>query len=132
MRLKLTEDPKEWRKAVWFSALGLALLSSLLRWRRVLPQPAWLGALAALALVALSAWIWPRAFRGWHHFSKRLSFYLIEFVGRVVLGAFFLIFFTPMGLLRLFGQDPLRLKRSKTVPTYWTAAKESTPLDRLF
>ena len=133
MRLKLTEDPKEWRKAAWLGALGFALLSSMLRWRGVLPQTGWLAVLLALAGVAVSAWFWPRAFRGWHHVSRRLSFYIIEAVGRAVLGIFFFFLLTPLALaLRVFGKDPLRLKPSKTTTTYWLPSKDSSPLDRLF
>src|SRR5580692_8396847 len=108
MRLKLTEDPGEWRKAAWFSAFGLALLSSLLRWRGVLPLFAWMAVLAALTGAAVCVWFWPRAFRGWYRFSRRISFGVIEILGRAVLAVFFLVCLTPLALaMRAFGKDPL-------------------------
>ena len=45
MKLKLKEDPKEWRKAAWMSALGLAVFSSLLRWRHKIPRRWWVSVL---------------------------------------------------------------------------------------
>ena len=65
MKLKLKEDPKEWRKAALFGSLGLAGLSTLLRWRRILPVNGWVIALAILAFVALAACLCPRWFRGY-------------------------------------------------------------------
>jgi hypothetical protein len=133
MRLKLTEDPCEWRKAAWFSALGLALLSSVLRWRGVLSSSTWMAVLAVLAVVAMCAWFCPRAFRGWYRFSRRISFGVIEILGRVVLAVFFLVCLTPLALaMRALGKDPLKIKPQKNATTYWIPSKDSTPLDRLF
>ena len=132
MRLRLTEDPKEWRKAAWFGALGFALLSSVLRWRRVLPQPAWLVILAILACIAVAACFWPRAFRGWYRLSGRLSHAMVEVIGCVALTLFFWIILTPVALImRATGKDPLRTKRSNPA-SYWTESRESSPLDRIF
>ena len=133
MKLKLKEDPKEWRKAALFSTLGLAILSSLLRWRRVLPAKGWIIVLVVLACVALSAWLQPRWFRGWYRFSSRLGFYISRFIGCVLLGILFFLILTPLGLLlRLLGKDLLRLKRLQNAATYWSPTKPSGPLDRLF
>ena len=133
MKLKLKEDPKEWRKAALLSALGLAMLSSLLRWRRVLPNAGWLAVLAVLALVAAAACLRPRLFRGHYRFTHKLGFHASQYVGYFLLGLFFLVVLTPMGLvLRALGKDPLRLKRPAKDKTCWTEAKESGPLDRLF
>jgi hypothetical protein len=120
MKLTYREDPKEWRKSIWLTALGLAILSSLLRWRRHLPANAWLGLLLALGLVALAALVQPRWFRDWYRLSLWLGFHSSQFVGRCVL------------VLRLTGKDPLRLRRPRQTATYWNKARESNPLDRLF
>jgi hypothetical protein len=133
MKLKLKEDPKEWRKAALFSTLGLAILSSLLRWRRVLPAKGWIIVLIVLACVALSALAQPRWFRGWYRFSSRLGFYISRFIGCALLAILFFLILTPLGLLlRLLGKDLLRLKRARDTTTYWNQARESGPLDRLF
>ena len=133
MKLTYRENPQEWRKSVWLTALGLALLSSLLHWRRHLPAHAWLGLLLGLGLVALAAGVQPRWFRGWYRLSLRLGFHSSQFLGRCALVIFFAFILTPLGLvLRLAGKDPLRLRRYRPAATYWQEARESNPLDRLF
>ena len=133
MKIKLKEDPKEWRKSVLFGALGMATLSSLLRWRRVWSTDAWLTVLSLLALIALAAILFPRWFRGYYRFTSRLAFFLTQFIGQAVLTIIFLVVLTPFGLLlRALGKDPLHLKRPGQVTTYWTPVKESSPLERLF
>jgi hypothetical protein len=59
MKPKFSENPKEWRKGAWMSALGLAIFSSLLRWRRVLRPTTWVIVLAILAAIAVAAAIQP-------------------------------------------------------------------------
>jgi hypothetical protein len=133
MRLNFKEDPKEWRKSALLTALGLALLSSLLRWRKHLPVPVWVAMLTLLAVTAIFAVLQPRWFRGWYRLSLRLGFYSSQFLGRCVLMVFFIFILTPLGFLfRLMGKDPLRLKRPSAATTYWHPAKESNSLDRLF
>jgi hypothetical protein len=133
MKLKLKEDPKEWRKAALMSALGLAVLSSLLRWRRVLPVAAWVLVLCLLAAVAVAAALRPPWFRGYYRVSARLGFAISQMAGRIVLALFFFIILTPLGLvLRLFGKDPLRLRRPVGVESYWSEVRRKSSLDRLF
>ncbi|HUD84391.1 MAG TPA: SxtJ family membrane protein [Candidatus Saccharimonadales bacterium] len=132
MKLKLSEDPKEWRKGAWMSALGLAIFSSLLRWRGVLPVAAWRVVLAALAAIAVAAAVEPRWFRGFHRFSMRLGFAISQLAGRIILACFFIVVVTPLAIIRrMIGKDPLRLQRP-TTESYWTTAPPKTPLDRLF
>ena len=115
------------------AVLGLALISSLLRWRHVLTNPAWLAILIVLAVVAAAAVLQPRWFRGYHLFSMRLGMALSRVLGRVALVLFFLFILTPVGwLLRLAGKDPLQLKRPEDASTCWHPAKDCSPLDRLF
>jgi hypothetical protein len=132
MKPNLKDEPKEWRKSAVLTAVGLALLSSLLRWRHVIGNDAWLAILIGLALAALLAVLRPRWFRGYHLLSMRVGFAISQFLGRVLLAIFFVLFLTPMGwVLRLMGKDSLQLKSRKTI-TYWQQAKDSSPLDRLF
>ena len=133
MQLKLKEDPKEWRKTTLLTALALAVVSTVLRWRHVLNSPAWFAALIVLAVIALCAWLRPAWFRGYYRVSSRIGFAISQFMGRVLLILFFVFVLTPFGLiLRLFGKDLLHLKHTRDATTYWTPARESSPLDRLF
>jgi hypothetical protein len=133
MKLKLKEEPKEWRKAAWMSALGLALLSSLLRWRRVLPPAAWILVLCLLAVAAVAAALKPRWFRGYYRFSTKLGFGLSQILGCGILALLFFIVITPLGLvLRLLGKDPLRLRRPAGAVSYWTEVRQKSSLERLF
>jgi hypothetical protein len=133
MRLQFKEEPKEWRKAAWLGALGLALLCTVLHWRRALPASAWASALAVLGVVALCAWLWPRWFRGYYRLAARLSFWTTRVLGCVVLAFLFLLVVTPLGLvLRWMGKDLLQIRVRRGASTAWHKAGESTPLDRLF
>lgn len=133
MKLKLKEDPKEWRKATMLSALGLGILSTLLCWRRILPVAGWRVILVLLAGAALAAFLWPQRFRGYYRVSSRLGFCITWFVGRTILAVLFFLIVTPLGLwLRLLNKDLLRLKRSPGATTYWRQTRQTSPLDRLF
>ena len=133
MKLKFKEDPKEWRKQTLLTALGLGILSSVLRWRLVVSAQVLEIILGVLAVVVVSAVVKPQWFRGYYRFSMRLGFALSQFIGRAVLLVFFLLIVTPMGwVLRLAGKDALQLRRPRAAQTYWHAAKDCSPLDRLF
>ncbi len=133
MKLKLKEEPREWRKTVLLSVLGLALLSSVLRWRHVLTNKSWLIVLGVLALIAILACVAPRCFRGYYRVSMRLGFALSQVVARVVLVLLFVFVVTPLALVfKLTGKDALRLKRPTKASSYWVSARETSPLDRMF
>lgn len=133
MKPDLNDHPAEWRKAGLLMAFGLALLSSVLRWRHVLPNPVWLAVLAALGCAAFCAWLRPRWFRGCHRASRRLGFLAALVIGWVALIVLFFFVLTPIGLLlRLAGKDPLQLKPRLGAATCWQPARDSGPLDRLF
>ncbi|MEJ0089510.1 MAG: hypothetical protein WDM80_07170 [Limisphaerales bacterium] len=133
MNLIYKEDPKEWRKSTWLTALGLAVVSSLLRWRRHLSTDVWCAVLVVLTLVAVIALMKPRWFRGWYRVSLWLGFYSSQFVGRCVLLLFFIFIITPVGwMLRLAGKDPLQLRKPHDAKSYWLSSKDCSPLDRLF
>ncbi len=133
MKPKYKNDPREWRKATLLSALGVAVLSSLLRWRRVLPATPWLVLLALLAAIALAAVLQPRWFYRYYRISAWLGFYLAQALGRVALVLVFFLLLVPLGLtLRLLGKDFLRLRRSPNATSYWVPAKETSPLENLF
>jgi hypothetical protein len=133
MKVKLKEDPKEWRKTTLLTALGLVLLGTVLRWRGILANRSWSLLLAVMALVGISAWLRPRWYRGFYRVSTRIGFHLSQAIARVILAMIFILLLAPLSLiLRLTGNDPLQLKPRKNSPTYWHPAKESGPMDRLF
>ncbi len=133
MKLKLKDEPREWRKSALLAVLGLAVFSSVLRWRHLLANAFWLAVLAVCGLAAICALLQPRWFGGYHRISMRLGFALSQFIGRVALAFFFIFILTPVGLiLRLAGQDPLQLKRPRDLKSYWHQARDANPLDRLF
>lgn len=133
MKVRLKEDPKEWRKSTLLTVLALAGLSSILCWRGVLSIPGWRATLLVLVLASLSALFFPRWFRGYYRVSTRFGFWLSLVLARVILTLLFLFVITPLGLIfRLSGKDALRLKRSGSSLSYWNSAKPASPLDRLF
>jgi hypothetical protein len=133
MRLRLKEDPREWRKALLLGLLGPAALFSLLRYRGVASAPCLAAVLVLLALVALCACARPRWFRGYYRFTTRLGFYIVQALGWLVLAALFFAILTPFSwILRRFGVDLLQLKPPGDRPTYWHTAKKTGSLDRLF
>jgi uncharacterized membrane protein len=133
MKLKFSENPKEWRKQALLAAFGVALISSVLRWRRHLAPHLWLAILAIALLVAICACLQPVWFRAYYRFSMRVGFASSRVLGFVALVAFFIFILTPVGLvLRIAGKDPLQLKRRSGTDTFWQPAREPNPLNRLF
>ncbi len=133
MKLKLKEDPREWRKIAWLTAGGVAFVASILCWRKVLPPRLWGALLVVLAITAIAAWAQPRWFRGFYRISSRVGFRLGQAVGFVLLTGVFLVIVTPFGwVARLAGKDLLRLKRPPADESCWTPSRPATPLDSLF
>jgi hypothetical protein len=133
MKLKFKEDPKEWRKQALLAAFGVALVSSALRWRKVLTPHVWLAVLAVSACLAVCSCLRPRWFRGYYRLSMRLGYASSRVIGFIALVVFFIFILTPVGLvLRIAGKDPLQLKRPSNTDTFWHSARQPNSLDRLF
>lgn len=133
MKLKLKEDPKEWRKSALLATLGLAVLSTVLRWRHVLPMKGWFATLIALAAIAVLAILRPKWFRGFYRVSGTAGFFISQVASFVALALFFIFALTPLGIfLRLTGKDALRLKRPRDASTYWNVVEDKSSLDRPF
>lgn len=132
MQLRLKESPKEWLKFTAVVAVLAVGLASLLYRRQDLPAAALKSVLGtALATVVVCA-LRPRWFRGFYRCGMTASFHVGQLLGRVMLTLFFLFLLTPLGLLlRLLGKDLLQLKRRRA-DSYWQAAREWGPLDRMF
>ena len=133
MRAKLKEDPKEWRKSTLLTLLAIAVLSSILCWRRVLSITSWRYALIFVVVMGSASILRPRWFRGYYRVSTQFGFWLSLVIARIVLALVFLLVIVPLGLLfRLMGKDGLRLKRTSGQESYWTISRSMSPLDRLF
>jgi len=133
MRLRLKEDPREWRKFGWMSALAVAVIATVFRWRGVLPARAWWAITFLLGFAAVLAALRPRWFRTPYRASTTFSFYIGRVVGFILLTVLFVLILTPLGwLLRLSGKDLLGLKRDRSGTTYWRTAQNSDRLDRMF
>ena len=117
MKLKLKEDPSEWRKFMFVFLVFLTGIGYLL-YRRYHLDPIWFSILLwNLGLWMIVASIFPRWFRGVYRAAMTGSFYMGQVMGHVLLTAFYLLFVTPLGLgLRLMGKDLLALKKTALLP----------------
>jgi hypothetical protein len=133
MRLKLKEDPREWRKFTLGAVAGLAAIAGVLCWRGVAPGrwlAWWLGALG-VALVGVL--LRPRWFRGPYRAGATAGYHVGQFIGRVLLVLFFFLVLTPLAwALRLAGKDLLCLKRDRRASTYWQPVRRESQLDKMF
>jgi Saxitoxin biosynthesis operon protein SxtJ len=85
----------------------------------------WLGAGLALALFALFL---PAALHPLNRAWMLLGLVLYKIVNPIVMALLFFSTITPVGLLmRLFGKDPLRLRRDPTAASYWIEREPSGP-----
>ncbi len=133
MKLRLSENPNEWRKAllVWTAAPAIGLVVLACR-GRVTPLPAG-TAIAAIVVVALVGLARPILFRPVYRAVMTVTFHVGQVVGRVVLFVFFLAIITPLALLlRAMGKDLLQLRRSVRETSYWREAPALGSLRKLF
>jgi hypothetical protein len=132
MKPHYQDEPREWRRfMLQFCGLGL-LLAIVLRWREVLTNRHVVTLAAILVAMALAAIARPQWFRSFHGLSMKVSAWLGERMGKVVLTLLFLLVFTPLGLiLRLFRHDPLALRRPADTDTYWLPVRRRNRLDRM-
>ncbi len=133
MKLKLSEDPKEWRKfAVAGAAFAFAGLG--LMWVRKPSMRDELSlAFVAVGAVLVVSVVWPRLIRPVYRLLMTGSFHLGQVMGRLLLGVMFLFVLTPIAcLLRALGKDVLGLRRSAPTDSYWKPVKASEDFDRQF
>jgi hypothetical protein len=124
-KLRLSEDPREWRKFGLSLAAAGGLLLGLLAWRGAVASDAALRLAAAPALLALLALAAPPALRPVYRGGLRLGHALGQVVGRVLL--------VPLGLLlRLLGKDLLARRRPPPGAGLWHPARPRGDLERLF
>lgn len=119
--------PSIYRSEREFAVLMAAVALVIVLWRRFSGGAlAWPWLLLALLLL-LVAWRAPRRLtplaRGW----LRLGHLLGHINTRIILGLVFFLLITPLALLmRLFGRDALRLKRT-AARSYWLRREQRWP-----
>ena len=77
---------------------------------------------------AALAWLAPRALAPLNRLWAAFGLLLHRLVSPVVLSLLFFCTIAPVGLLmRLFGQDPLRLRRDSSAASYWVRREPPGP-----
>ena len=133
MKLRLKEQPNEWRKFTAVMTFACGVMAALLHTRKILSRELLIAVWSGLGVILLASLLAPRWFKGFYRVGMTASFHIGQVMGKVILTIFFLVLLTPLGLLlRLLGQDLLRLKPDKTATTYWRPAKTNRQFDRLF
>lgn len=133
MKRVFKEEPSEWRKFVLSCLAGQSLVLFLAMRKSYLPV--WVAlALAGLILLGgLLATLFPEKCRGIYRVGMGIGFAVGEVMIALLLGVVFLAMVFPMGMImRLFGHDPLHLKRSPGIATHWKRAAPLSELDRMF
>jgi len=133
MNIRYKEDPVAWRTNVLLSLAPLIVLTTLLLWRHAISRQVGFASIIVLLGLGTLACLRPEWFRAYYRASTWAGFWSSQWVARVLLACLFVSVFVPTGvLLRLFGKDPLKLKRQQNTSTYWRPARSSGSLDRLF
>lgn len=114
--------PRMMREFALVVSIGFLLLFTALPWALRKSPQLWPLALAS-ALGAVAAvqplWLAP-AYRLW----MRIGLVLGWINSRIILGIFFFAVITPIGLvMRLLGNDPLRLRADPSLKTYRTPSR---------
>ena len=90
-------------------------------------DPRW-WALAIAAAFAAAAILAPRVLAPANRLWHEIGVWLQRVVNPLILGLVFYLGVTPTGLImRLFGKDPLRLKREPDAESYWIERRPPGP-----
>ena len=133
MRSHLKNDPGEWRKFVLAMVASQTLLLFLLQ-RRTRMSPGLVLGLGAL-LLGLGVFSMVRSEKcgGIYRVGMRVGLAVSSVFTSIALMILFWGLVVPLGfLMRLFGQDPLRLKDRTKKASYWTNAAPFDDFERLF
>lgn len=122
MTERIDTSPKELRKFGVLFAIVFLALAALSAYKGSGAWP-WLIGTAAFFLFTgfLVPFILRPIYIGWMKFA----FVLGWFNTRLILGIFFYLILTPVGLImRLFGRDPLHRKIEKKATSYWVKREQ--------
>jgi hypothetical protein len=126
-------DHRTCRRFGVISLVMCVLLAALLGWWRDLP-PGWAIVIAAFGTVVFVLSLIGDAFVRPVYVGLTLVTLPIGWVlSYVVLGVVYFLVLTPIGLVsRLFGYDPLRLRRDPDAESYWTPHEPPGDVKRYF
>lgn len=106
-------------------AVVFALIGTYRTWAYGPRGLVWLVAAAVFCTLAL---LWPAALAPLNRLWLKLGLLLYKVVNPIVMGLIFLFAITPVGFaMRLFGKDPLRLKREPGARSYWIERDPAGP-----
>ena len=90
-------------------------------------DPHW-WALPVAGVFGVLAWLAPSVLTPLNRLWLRFGLLLHRIVSPIVLGIMFFVVITPMGLImRGVGKDPLRLRRDRSLRTYWIERRPPGP-----
>ena len=133
VKLRIKEDPREWRKFVLVLGCFISLITYLL-YRRGIVSQLFLNNLFIFAgVLVITGFLFPRSVRPIYRGAMTFSHFMGQIMGKVILTIFFYFILTPLGLLlRMTGKDLLNLKSSSNVSSYWQPAKPPAKIDQMF
>lgn len=114
---ELRADPQDLRKFSWTVGGVFLAIGAYLAWRDSgwAPPLLWIG--GTLAVVGS---IVPIAVKPFFYAWMSLAVVMGAVMTRVILGIFFFVVLTPVGLFfKLIGRDALQRKIDREAPTYW-------------
>ncbi len=125
---------KELRNFGLVMAGAFAVLGAISYWRNSLPDnesTIWPYMFGLAGFFLVFGLIFPRVLTPIEWFWMKLAFVLSIIVTHILVTLTFYIVITPVGLLmRLFGNDPLRLKFAKKEDSYWVKVEDDGPHTR--
>ena len=134
MRLKLKEEPREWRKFAAVAAVFATGVAYLAHRRGWLPWAGFVGAAGVVSCLLGVGLVWPRLVRPVYRGAMTASHWMGQRVGVVLLAGFFVLVLTPVALVvRWLGKDLLDIRGSPEArPSFWRPPRPEGSLDRLF
>ena len=131
MRLKLKENPVEWRNFTLICCAAGLVATVVATWRGWIGDATRVAACLLITAAGLAA-IWrPVAFRWFYRGAMTVSFAVGQVVGKIILGAVYLLIVTPLGMaLRMAGKDLLGTKTR--AGSDWKEARRSGRLEQQF
>ena len=133
MKPRLKEDPREWRKFALLCCGMVLVLSSIGLIKKWIGPRSYSLAFTLVTIAVVLAMVRPESFRGFYRGAMTVSFHIGQVMGKVILGLFYVLAVTPLGiLLRLTGKDLLEIRRDKARATYWKNARRRGKLDQQF
>ena len=131
-RLRLKEDPREWRTFSLALAGSMTLFAGVWSWRVGWGKVSGFLLMGAIVLAVLAVLV-PQRMRPLYRAGMTLGHFLGKWVGGLLLGISYCLVVVPLGvLLRWTGRDLLQLRRKPEADSYWEKARPLGPLDRMF